>query len=187
MSMRNMIGGLARSLQSLALTGATPSAPLAAARLAAAPAVQREMTTAKSRARKLNLPGGKHPKHVIIQGHIERGQRQKIWFPNTIIQFMPNQQYNEENELTCVKFRVPPSMNKREMKSWIESAYDTPVEKVNTSNREGRVKRVPGKPQKIYRRSDFKVAYVYLDGKWKPPVSDKAGAEPPCRVVWVGG
>ena len=43
-----------------------------------------------------------------------------------------------------VKFRVSPKMNKIEMKEWIETAYDTPVKKVNTANYEGKIVRRSG-------------------------------------------
>lgn len=43
-----------------------------------------------------------------------------------------------------VKFRVSPKMNKLEMKEWIETAYDTPVKKVNTANYEGKIVRRSG-------------------------------------------
>jgi len=49
-----------------------------------------------------------------------------------------------QEELDVVKFRVSPKMNKLEMKEWIESAYDTPVKKVNTANYEGKIVRRSG-------------------------------------------
>ncbi|KAJ1474623.1 hypothetical protein T484DRAFT_1831685 [Baffinella frigidus] len=89
MAGRGVLGNFARSLQSLTLASRPVAAPLVAPSMATAAAAQREMTTAKSRARKAGVP---HSKTVKIMGHIDRGQKQKIFFPNTIVQFMPNQQ-----------------------------------------------------------------------------------------------
>jgi len=77
-----------------------------------------------------------------------------------------------QEELDCVKFRVSPKMNKIEMKTWIETAYDTPVKKVNTANYEGRVVRLTG-GKGYYKRPDYKVAYVYLEEPWTPPTGNK--------------
>jgi len=77
-----------------------------------------------------------------------------------------------QEELDCVKFRVSPKMNKIEMKTWIETAYDTPVKKVNTANYEGKVVRRSG-GKGYYKRPDYKVAYVYLEEPWTPPTGNK--------------
>eukprot|EP00802_Teleaulax_amphioxeia_P033841 Tamp_39341.p1 GENE.Tamp_39341~~Tamp_39341.p1 ORF type:complete len:126 (+),score=40.10 Tamp_39341:37-378(+) len=91
---------------------------------------------------------------------------QRVYFPNRIIQFMNTQEKKEE--LDVVKFRVSPKMNKLEMKEWIETAYDTPVKKVNTANYEGKIVRRSG-GKGYYKRPDYKVAFVYLENPWTVP------------------
>ena len=89
-----------------------------------------------------------------------------VHFPNAIIQFMPNQQ-QESTELDTVKFRVSPTLNKFDIRQWIEAGYDTGVEKVNTINYDGRLRRTRG--GRTWKRPDYKVAYVKLDTPWSPP------------------
>ncbi len=89
----------------------------------------------------------------------------RVHFPNEIIQFMPNQQ--ESAQLDTVKFRVSPKLNKFDIRQWIEAGYDTPVQKVNTINYEGRVRRMPN--GRTWKRPDYKVAYVKLEKPWTPP------------------
>ena len=92
----------------------------------------------------------------------------KVYFPNTIITLMNPEQIAEKAEpLNVVKFRISPKMTKVEMANWIEAMYDTPVRKVNTLNYEGKIQRVPG-GKGYYKRSDYKVAYVYLESPWLP-------------------
>ncbi|EKX39995.1 hypothetical protein GUITHDRAFT_154279, partial [Guillardia theta CCMP2712] len=92
--------------------------------------------------------------------------RKKIYFPNRIMYFMPNQQSSDV--LDMVKLRVPPSMHKFEIKDWVEAGYDTPVKKVHTANYEGRLIRYKHK-NGFYKRPDYKVAYVYLETPWTVP------------------
>eukprot|EP00961_Rhodomonas_salina_P176786 2383252-Rhodomonas_salina.1 len=65
---------------------------------------------------------------------------------------MPNQK--EAAELDTVKFRVSPHLNKFDIRQWIEAGYDTPVEKVNTINYEGRLGRKQG--GRTWKRPDYK-------------------------------
>ena len=55
---------------------------------------------------------------------------------------------------------------------WIETAYDTPVKKVNTCNYEGKIIRRTGN-RGYYKRPDYKVAYIYLENKWAPPTGNQ--------------
>ena len=55
---------------------------------------------------------------------------------------------------------------------WIETAYDTPVKKVNTCNYEGKIIRRTGN-KGYYKRPDYKVAYIYLENKWAPPAGNQ--------------
>ena len=92
----------------------------------------------------------------------------KVYFPNTIITLMNPEQIAEKTEpMNVVKFRISPKLTRVEVGNWIEAMYDTPVRKVNTLNYEGKIQRLPG-GKGIYKRPDYKVAYVYLESPWLP-------------------
>uniref|UniRef100_A0A6U4UPB4 Large ribosomal subunit protein uL23m n=1 Tax=Hemiselmis andersenii TaxID=464988 RepID=A0A6U4UPB4_HEMAN len=111
----------------------------------------------------------------------------KQWFPNEVIYHMPWKEGTKYVRPDIHKFRVHPRMSKIEMKNWIEQAYDTPVKKVNTINREGQIGRLWPKygRGRIYKRPDFKIAYVFLEEPWTPPGEEPLvdTGEPPAEAT----
>ncbi|GAB4817440.1 hypothetical protein N2152v2_004486 [Parachlorella kessleri] len=91
-------------------------------------------------------------------------RRLPTYFPNFPLKLIPlteaqQKVYEKTGFLRELAFRTIPSVNKAEIKSFLEKVYGLNVEKVNTVNVEGQKKR--GK-QGFFRRSDYKKAYVFL-------------------------
>ncbi|KAF9896079.1 hypothetical protein BX616_008183 [Lobosporangium transversale] len=90
----------------------------------------------------------------------------KLYFPSTIIKLVRNGA-NVPEVSNTLTFRVPPSMNKFDIKSYLSNIYNLNVLSVRTANMPVKVAGVGGNT--ISKRQKFKKAVVTIDHEFKWP------------------
>ncbi|KAF9412594.1 hypothetical protein BGZ94_001001 [Podila epigama] len=97
---------------------------------------------------------------------IVREGLKKLYFPSTVLKLVRNgpQVPQTSNTLT---FRVPPSMNKMDIKSYLSNIYKFQILDVRTANMPAKVAGSGGNT--ILKRQKFKKAIVTIDGEFKWP------------------
>ncbi|KAF9285599.1 hypothetical protein BGZ74_001448, partial [Mortierella antarctica] len=97
---------------------------------------------------------------------IVREGLKKLYFPSTVLKLVRNgpQVPAVSNILT---FRVPPSMNKFDIKSYLANIYQLNILTVRTANMPAKIAGHGGNT--ILKRQKFKKAIVTIDGEFKWP------------------
>ncbi|KAF9022442.1 hypothetical protein CPC16_002533 [Podila verticillata] len=97
---------------------------------------------------------------------IVREGLKKLYFPSTVLKLVRNgpQVPAVSNILT---FRVPPSMNKFDIKSYLANIYQLNILTVRTANMPAKLAGTGGNT--ILKRQKFKKAIVTIDGEFKWP------------------
>ncbi|KAF9375901.1 hypothetical protein CPB97_011157 [Podila verticillata] len=97
---------------------------------------------------------------------IVREGLKKLYFPSTVLKLVRNgpQVPDVSNILT---FRVPPSMNKFDIKSYLANIYQLNILTVRTANMPAKLAGTGGNT--ILKRQKFKKAIVTIDGEFKWP------------------
>lgn len=90
----------------------------------------------------------------------------KIYFPSTVIKLVRNGPSVPEVSNTLT-FRVPPSMNKFDIKSYLANIYNLNILTVRTSNMPVKVAGSGGNT--VLKRQKFKKAIVTIDHEFKWP------------------
>ncbi|KAF9365779.1 MAG: hypothetical protein J3Q66DRAFT_338758 [Benniella sp.] len=92
----------------------------------------------------------------------------KIYFPSTIIKLVRNGP-NVPEVSNTLTFRVPPSMNKLDIKSYLSNIYNLNILTVRTSNMPAKLAGSGG--NSVLKRQKFKKAIVTIDHEFKWPDS----------------
>ncbi|KAG0045562.1 hypothetical protein BGZ83_009240 [Gryganskiella cystojenkinii] len=90
----------------------------------------------------------------------------KIYFPSTVIKLVRNAP-NVPQVSNILTFRVPPSMNKMDIKSYLSKIYQIPVVDVRTANMPAKLAGSGGNT--ILKRQKFKKAIVTMESEFKWP------------------
>ncbi|KAI1311913.1 hypothetical protein EDD11_003275 [Mortierella claussenii] len=101
----------------------------------------------------------------------------KLYFPSTVLRLVRNASNVPELSNTLT-FRVPPSMNKFDIKSYVSNIYKLNVLTVRTANMPAKIAGSGGNT--VLKRQKFKKAIVTIDEEFKwpdAPDSAKFGIE----------
>ncbi|KAF9581399.1 hypothetical protein BGW38_001607 [Lunasporangiospora selenospora] len=90
----------------------------------------------------------------------------KIYFPSTILKLVRNGP-NVPEVSNTLTFRVPPSMNKMDIKSYLSNIYRLNVLDVRTSNMPAKLAGAGGNT--VLKRQKFKKAVITIDHEFKWP------------------
>lgn len=100
----------------------------------------------------------------MLNREIDTSAKKGVVFPNQVFTMIkPGKEVNKD----VVVFKVPLTMNKIQIKDYLEEIYRVPVVRVNTAIYLGKTRK--NKLGFYYKRPDYKKAFVKIEGSFEFP------------------